>query len=330
MKISVALATWRGTAHLGEQLDSLSAQTRLPDELIAVDDASGDETAAMLDDFAVRAPFPVRVLRNEKNLGYAANFGRALSECTGDLVLPCDQDDVWFADKLEQFEDWAQSYPDVQIFACDAELTDGALTPSGRTKRGQIAAVGLPEAAFVMGCCLAVRQSFLTAALPIPQTASAHDTWLVELADHFDLVQRRPEVLQYYRQHGANTSDFMANTPDRIGFAQQITLRTKSILRRMQNDGGLLREHKELRLQADRIAQQAGKLVDISGPERFTAGASRVNGRLADLEARIAVRGTAPLSRPMAIARLSQAGTYGRTGGVKGALRDLTTSGRSS
>ena len=62
MKISVALACWRGTAHLTEQLNSLAGQTRLPDEVVAVDDASGDDTAALLRTFAETAPFEMRVI----------------------------------------------------------------------------------------------------------------------------------------------------------------------------------------------------------------------------------------------------------------------------
>src|SRR5450759_3604231 len=54
--ISVALCTWNGAAHLEEQLDSILAQRRLPDQLIACDDDSGDDSAAILSRFAARAP----------------------------------------------------------------------------------------------------------------------------------------------------------------------------------------------------------------------------------------------------------------------------------
>ena len=60
----------------------------------------------------------------------------------------------------------------------DATLTDGALKHSGLTKLGQIRAEGLSEIEFVMGCCVALRRSLLDIALPIPQTAYAHDNWI--------------------------------------------------------------------------------------------------------------------------------------------------------
>ena len=61
--LSVAMCTYNGELYLREQLDSIAAQTRLPDELVVCDDGSTDRTVAILDDFAASAPFPVRGLR---------------------------------------------------------------------------------------------------------------------------------------------------------------------------------------------------------------------------------------------------------------------------
>jgi glycosyltransferase involved in cell wall biosynthesis len=330
VKLSVALATWRGTAYLQAQLDSLVAQSRKPDELVAVDDASGDATPDVLEAFAAHAPFPVRVLRNASNLGYAANFNRALMECTGDLVLPCDQDDLWFPDKLAKFEAWASETPDAQIFACDAELTDGALNRSGRTKRGQIAAMGLPPEAFVMGCCLGVRRAFLDIALPIPDRARAHDTWLVELAGRFGLVDRRADVLQYYRQHGANTSDFAANTTLNIGFSHLAARQATSIWRRMRSDGGLCAELIFLTLQEERVVRASVGLQALCGPKRYDAALAALAARRETLEARTDVRSKRGLRRILAALLLWRGGGYSRSGGLRGVLRDLTVQGSAS
>ncbi len=44
-RVSIAMCTYNGAAHVLEQLESFIAQTRQPDELIVCDDASQDETA---------------------------------------------------------------------------------------------------------------------------------------------------------------------------------------------------------------------------------------------------------------------------------------------
>jgi len=98
--VSVALCTYNGAAYLGEQLDSIVAQSRPPDELVVCDDGSTDGTVGLLQAFVPEAPFPVRLYRNERNRGFAKNFERAISLCTGDFIALSDQDDVWKPEKL--------------------------------------------------------------------------------------------------------------------------------------------------------------------------------------------------------------------------------------
>lgn len=101
MKISVALATYNGSRYLREQLDSLAQQTLLPSELVVSDDGSTDDTLQILREFAQSAPFPVRILEKQGNLGFADNFLFCASQCQEDLIAFCDQDDVWMPEKLK-------------------------------------------------------------------------------------------------------------------------------------------------------------------------------------------------------------------------------------
>ena len=98
---SIAMCTYNGEKYLQEQLDSLTAQTRLPDELVVCDDCSTDSTVEILETFSKRAPFPVRIFRNEKNLGYNKNFEKCALKCNYDIIFYCDQDDIWQSNKIE-------------------------------------------------------------------------------------------------------------------------------------------------------------------------------------------------------------------------------------
>jgi glycosyltransferase involved in cell wall biosynthesis len=62
------MATYNGAPYIAEQLESFSRQTALPSELVITDDGSTDDTLAIIDAFAARAPFPVHVERNVKRL----------------------------------------------------------------------------------------------------------------------------------------------------------------------------------------------------------------------------------------------------------------------
>jgi len=99
-RFSIAMATFNGEAYIGEQLNSLAGQLLLPYELVVCDDGSLDNTVSILQEFQKEAPFPVKIHRNPRRLGFADNFLQAASRCDGDWVAFCDQDDIWFREKL--------------------------------------------------------------------------------------------------------------------------------------------------------------------------------------------------------------------------------------
>src|SRR2546423_1214622 len=125
------MCAYNGAAYLPAQLASIAAQTRLPDELVICDDRSTDATQELLNDFAARAPIPVRVYTNERNLGSRKNFARAIELCAGDLVALCDQDDVWHTDKLRRMEAALAAQPEVGLVFTNAEIVDDETRPLG-------------------------------------------------------------------------------------------------------------------------------------------------------------------------------------------------------
>lgn len=132
LRVSIAMATYNGERYLGEQLDSLALQTRLPDELIVSDDCSNDRTVAIIQEFESRSPFPVRVLRQEQNRGSSKNFDHAVASCTGDVIFLCDQDDVWMPDKVSDMVNAFIQSPAVGLVISNSMLVDDASTPIGR------------------------------------------------------------------------------------------------------------------------------------------------------------------------------------------------------
>ena len=196
------MATYNGATYLREQLESFITQTRQPDELIVCD----DDTLIILDEFKKVASFDVHIHVNKKNLGYAQNFNKALSFCSGDLVFLSDQDDVWFKDKIATITEIAEKDSRNEVFMNDAELTHENLTPTGITILSQHRSGGVSNDIFVLGCCAAVRGRFLKQILPVPVETYSHDCWIVTLADGLKRRCIIGETLQYYRRHGKNVS----------------------------------------------------------------------------------------------------------------------------
>lgn len=92
--LSVVIPTYNGARFLRDAVESVFSQTRLPDELIVVDDCSTDDTVTLAESMGARAPLPMRVIRLERNSGGPArpiNVGVAATH--SELIGVLDQDD---------------------------------------------------------------------------------------------------------------------------------------------------------------------------------------------------------------------------------------------
>lgn len=101
MKISIAFATFNGEKYIMSQLESLQKQTLLPDEIIFVDDGSSDKTLDILKKFSVSSSIQMKIIINDENLHFTGNFLKAASLCSGEIIVFCDQDDLWHPQKIE-------------------------------------------------------------------------------------------------------------------------------------------------------------------------------------------------------------------------------------
>lgn len=99
MKIIVLMSTYNGEKYIREQLDSLINQDLRPTKILIRDDGSKDETLNILEEYASKYNFIEYYY--EKNLGPAKSFFDLINKCEdADYYALCDQDDVWFKDKL--------------------------------------------------------------------------------------------------------------------------------------------------------------------------------------------------------------------------------------
>jgi len=220
MRCSVVLCTYNGDRFLPDQLGSLLAQTRLPDEIIACDDASSDNSLMQLDAFARHMGergVSVHVHRRDDNLGYVRNFSDALTRANGDVVFLCDQDDVWQADKLERMTAEFARRPALQLLHTDADLIDAEGCPLGHTlfdalefsaserqaeRNGRAFEVLLGRNT-VTGATTAFRRALIERALPVPDSW-IHDEWLAICAALYGEVDYLEWPSIGYRQHADN------------------------------------------------------------------------------------------------------------------------------
>ncbi|WP_181026370.1 glycosyltransferase family 2 protein [Rathayibacter tritici] len=92
--VSVVVPAYQEEAHLASALERLLRQTHAELEILVVDDASTDETAAIGRAFADEHE-RIRYLRQDENQGVAAARERAVREAAGEWVWLVDADDEW-------------------------------------------------------------------------------------------------------------------------------------------------------------------------------------------------------------------------------------------
>lgn len=221
LTISIALCTYNGEAYLREQLDSILAQTVVPDELIVCDDASTDGTMDILDSFKGTCPFPVSIIANTDNVGYLKNFENAITLCCCDIILLADQDDFWLPSKVETIRSSFLEHLTCGYVFSNAELVDEDSRPVGmdlwnsvgfnqRRYKHYVAVdrqlgVMLKGGNFIYGTTLAFRASFKHVLLPIESCSfdCAHDTWICLILSALGAYGVAvPKSLIQYRQHG--------------------------------------------------------------------------------------------------------------------------------
>jgi hypothetical protein len=123
--VSAVVTAFNGARFLRAAVESLLLQTLRTVEVLVVDDASTDETAAVLESF--EDPRLV-VLTNPENLGPFASANRALAIARGDLVARMDCDDLSAPPRLETQGEHLRAHPEIGILgsACRLIGEDGA------------------------------------------------------------------------------------------------------------------------------------------------------------------------------------------------------------
>ena len=118
MRVGLVIVTFNAAAFIGRALAAVGAQTRPPDSTIIVDNASTDETLAVIAEETGAWPQPPRVIRESRNLGFAAANNRAvarLPDCELVALLNPDAfpDPGWLAALLAA----AAAHPEAASFA---------------------------------------------------------------------------------------------------------------------------------------------------------------------------------------------------------------------
>lgn len=233
--VHIVMATYNGEKYLREQMDSLLAQTFKDFVVELCDDGSTDSTLAVARQYQSRDP-RVSVHENGKNEGYIKNFLTGIKRSEAPYVMLCDQDDIWYPDKIEKTlavmkakEKQEQGKP-VLVFT-DAENYDsetgknmGKFHENSHLQTKKVDSAHLFMENKCIGCTVMCNGKIREYLKELPQEIRVHDWWLALICSHFGKVAYLDEATLRYRQHGANMiggNSFRDYVKDRLAEARE-------------------------------------------------------------------------------------------------------------
>ena len=217
--VDVVVATYNGARYLPAWLDSIAAQSWPELTIVATDDASTDDSAAIV---AGEQRRPTLLNRLPHNRGVRHSFEDALSRATAPYLFLADQDDVWHPEKVEL----------MMARLTEAEQRLGRDHP-------------ILVSNHIPGCAMAFNRALLDRLMPMPPSTYIHDWWVSLVAATAGTMLYVDRPLIDWRQHGGNTLGFPGA---RVGKGRQLLRYVKRVafgplamLRRYRRNAGVIR-----------------------------------------------------------------------------------------
>ncbi len=270
--VVILLSTYNGERYLPLQLDSLLQQDYPDWRCIVRDDGSTDKTPKILEEYSRQ--WPDRFFIDGAipgNIGWKKSYARLVSlalKYDFEFVFFCDQDDVWFPNKISFMVEYARAnqvdlaFSDMQVIDGYGRIKGGSffrltdVDPISLNWRNVLAHNPIP------GMSMMVSRRAIEKLAPIPDDV-AHDWWLLAGAYLFFKVGAIEERLCQYRLHGENVCGARPIVRSLLYYSTHIT-KARSLIRHSILIMARLRERvgKELEVEKkdmiDKIIERKG------------------------------------------------------------------------
>jgi len=220
-KIDIILPTYNGEKYIKELLDSIINQTYTEFIIIVRDDGSKDNTVKIFMDYKRRYPTKFEVIEdNLGNLGVINNVFEILKYSKSKYIMFCDQDDIWFENKILQLLQCIKQkekanygvpiivHSEVVVVDEELEVLDESYSHYGGLNRKRIHLCNLIQKNEVQGSSLICNKYLLDLSRKLIEKRNYklvyHDYWFAVLASVFGRIYFYSTPLMHYRQHSNN------------------------------------------------------------------------------------------------------------------------------
>jgi glycosyltransferase involved in cell wall biosynthesis len=243
-EIQVLLATYNGERYLRQQLDSILTQDYVDLRILARDDGSNDNTAAILAEYASNLPERIQVLATDAPSGSPkGNFQRLMEASTAPYIMFSDQDDVWDADKASVSMERMRRlegehgvgapllvFTDLTVVSADLKVLNHSFWRHQNIHPSAIHRLTwLLRHNAMPGCSALFNRPLLDLAVPIPDEAHMHDWWIALVANILGYSSYLDRSTVRYRQHARNSIGAgKEQHASRLPFVYDREIRTKT------------------------------------------------------------------------------------------------------
>ncbi|SEK46109.1 Glycosyl transferase family 2 [Pseudobutyrivibrio ruminis] len=218
-QVAIILATYNGEKYIQEQIESIINNSYTKYTIYVCDDGSTDKTPSIVNGLKDKYKDKIVFNANDINRGGLANFLYWTSQIEADYYMFCDQDDVWYENKIQVSLDFIKSVEKgnsdvpVTIFG-DANVVDERLDllhesffKNENLDASKCSFKDLLMENKLLGCTVMFNrrtQELLRAVDKLPENIRMHDWWIGLIASTFGKVAYYNQPLLMYRQHGNN------------------------------------------------------------------------------------------------------------------------------
>ncbi|MFW0758990.1 glycosyltransferase family 2 protein [Pseudomonas sp. H11T01] len=248
--VCVVIPMYNAAATIQKTLESLSHQTRLPDNVIVIDDGSSDPGPQIVQNYA--APFPLTLLQ-QANEGPASARNKGILRAEETFIAFLDADDQWHPQKLEKqlalYAELSRLGHPVGLIDCYqlSEFSDGTRQLEDRRKGGKHFDDFI-HANVVNGTSgvLVVREIIVALGGFDPSIHFAEDRLLwTRIAEHWEIHTVPQVLLKRGVDRGNITAQPLKYYPHKVKFIELYLARYGAVLTRQQRIHFVLANHVE-------------------------------------------------------------------------------------
>lgn len=209
--VVILLSAYNGEKYIEKQIVSLLHQKGVNFRIIIRDDGSKDDTIGIITRLAQQSD-KISIIKGQ-NVGFIGSFTElvlyASQHCLdADYYAFCDQDDIWYPDKLKKSVSPLTTYDQKEplLFSCNSDLIDefGKKIGDYRSKLVKITKENYPFNVDFQGCSMCFNRKALETYAKHPPKNICHDKWMSMICNFLGEYVHSEEHLFGYRIHTGN------------------------------------------------------------------------------------------------------------------------------